>query len=49
MPTSLYPRLATGIALMLLAVASDDDPSVPGVQINPTGDSSQNWLHWITY
>ena len=22
MPTSLYPRLATGIALMLLAVAS---------------------------
>lgn len=31
------------------AVDADDDPSVPGVQINPTGDSSQNWLHWITY
>ncbi len=30
-------------------VDADDDPGIGGVQINPTGNTSSNWLHWITY
>lgn len=31
------------------SVESDDDPSLPGRNIYPTGSSSSNWLHWISY
>lgn len=30
-------------------VDTDDDSGKAGVQINPTGNFSTNWLHWITY
>ena len=31
------------------SVSADDDPGVPGNQIAPTGNWSDNWLHQVAY